>query len=301
MKRSTDIGGRIRKAIKENRRHELMYHVGRPGEDGYANRVLQAWGLDGHNSHTNVCSSSARLGHFLWTGADRPSPDHANARDDPAAVVAPRVRPLLQSARAADHRRQIARREAHRHRSAAVEHVGQSGHVAAGQTGHRGRAAPRDGEISRRDREVQPRVRPPLGELGDVPRGEPARAAQNVRGVRRRAEAGVRALHARSTPRSKRACPPQKIRRSGGRDRGSRHRVLDAQLARRGGRTSLGLADHALSVSPRRADGRDRRARRREPAPDEQVRPEAIRIRRRRPNTGTSCSSRRSFRSRSSR
>ena len=53
---------------------------GRPGEDGYANRVLQAWGLDGHNSHTNVCSSSARLAHFLWTGADRPSPDHAHAK-----------------------------------------------------------------------------------------------------------------------------------------------------------------------------------------------------------------------------
>jgi anaerobic selenocysteine-containing dehydrogenase len=76
----TDIGGRIRTAIQEGRRDELMYHVGRPGEDGYANRVLQAWGVDGHNSHTNVCSSSARLGHFLWTGADRPSPDYANAR-----------------------------------------------------------------------------------------------------------------------------------------------------------------------------------------------------------------------------
>lgn len=76
----TDIGGRIRRAIQEGRRHELMYHVGRPGEDGYVNRVLQAWGVDGHNSHTNVCSSSARLGHFLWTGADRPSPDYANAR-----------------------------------------------------------------------------------------------------------------------------------------------------------------------------------------------------------------------------
>ena len=75
-----EIGGRIRRAIQEGRRHELMYHVGRPGEDGYANRVLQAWGVDGHNSHTNVCSSSARLGHFLWTGADRPSPDYANAR-----------------------------------------------------------------------------------------------------------------------------------------------------------------------------------------------------------------------------
>ncbi|HVZ23018.1 MAG TPA: molybdopterin-dependent oxidoreductase, partial [Vicinamibacterales bacterium] len=75
-----DIGGRIRRAIEEGRRHELMYHVGRPGEDGYANRVLQAWGVDGHNSHTNVCSASARIGHFLWTGDDRPSPDYANAR-----------------------------------------------------------------------------------------------------------------------------------------------------------------------------------------------------------------------------
>ena len=75
-----DIGGRIRRAILEGRRHELMYHVGRPGEDGYANRVLQAWGVDGHNSHTNVCSSSARLGHFLWCGADRPSPDYTHAR-----------------------------------------------------------------------------------------------------------------------------------------------------------------------------------------------------------------------------
>ena len=75
-----DIGARIRKAIVENRRHEIMYHVGRPGEDGYANRVIQAWGLDGHNSHTNVCSSSARLGHFLWCGNDRPSPDYAHAR-----------------------------------------------------------------------------------------------------------------------------------------------------------------------------------------------------------------------------
>jgi anaerobic selenocysteine-containing dehydrogenase len=76
----SDIGGRLRRAITEGRQREIMYHVGRPGEDGYANRVLQAWGIDGHNSHTNVCSSSARLGHFLWTGNDRPSPDYAHAR-----------------------------------------------------------------------------------------------------------------------------------------------------------------------------------------------------------------------------
>ena len=81
-----------------------MYHVGRPGEDGYANRVLQAWGVDGHNSHTNVCSSSARLGHFLWTGADRPSPDYANAQTILLLSSHLETGPLLQSARAADHR-----------------------------------------------------------------------------------------------------------------------------------------------------------------------------------------------------
>ena len=74
------FAARIRKALIENRRTEIMYHVGRPGHDGYMDRVLQAWGVDGHNSHTNVCSSAARVGYALWTGADRPSPDHANAK-----------------------------------------------------------------------------------------------------------------------------------------------------------------------------------------------------------------------------
>ena len=57
-----------------------MYHVGRPGHERTMDRILKAWGIDGHNSHTNVCSSSARLGYALWSGYDRPSPDHANAR-----------------------------------------------------------------------------------------------------------------------------------------------------------------------------------------------------------------------------
>ncbi|MCI0412177.1 molybdopterin-dependent oxidoreductase [bacterium] len=75
-----DIGSRIGKAIREGRGNEIMYHVGRPGHERYMDRVLKAWGVDGHNSHTNICSSSARLGYQLWQGADRPSPDHANAR-----------------------------------------------------------------------------------------------------------------------------------------------------------------------------------------------------------------------------
>jgi anaerobic selenocysteine-containing dehydrogenase len=74
-----DIAARIRKAIVEGRPNDIMYHVGRPGEDGYTERVLAAWGIDGHNSHTNICSSSGRAGYQFWMGLDRPSPDHANA------------------------------------------------------------------------------------------------------------------------------------------------------------------------------------------------------------------------------
>ncbi len=74
-----DIGSRIGAAMDEGRRDGVMYHVGRPGEDGYADRVLKAWGVDGHNSHTNICSSNARIGYQSWMGHDRPSSDFANA------------------------------------------------------------------------------------------------------------------------------------------------------------------------------------------------------------------------------
>jgi len=76
-----DLGGRIRKALQEDRRNEIMYHVGRPGHELlYHQRILHSWGIDGHNSHTNVCSAGARAGYAFWSGIDRPSPDHAHAR-----------------------------------------------------------------------------------------------------------------------------------------------------------------------------------------------------------------------------
>lgn len=75
-----DISSRIRKAIEEKRNNEVVYHVGRPGHEGYMDRVLNAWGVDGHNSHTNICSAGARFGYAIWHGYDRPSPDHANAQ-----------------------------------------------------------------------------------------------------------------------------------------------------------------------------------------------------------------------------
>ncbi len=73
------IGDRIRTAINDGRNNEIMYHVGRPGETDYTNRVLQAWGVDGHNSHTNICSSNARIGYQSWMGHDRPSADYEHA------------------------------------------------------------------------------------------------------------------------------------------------------------------------------------------------------------------------------
>jgi len=74
-----DVAGRIRKAIEEERRNEVMYHVGRHGEDGFIERVLLTWGVDGNNTHTNICSAGARFGYSVWGGYDRPSPDHENA------------------------------------------------------------------------------------------------------------------------------------------------------------------------------------------------------------------------------
>ncbi|MFI5207648.1 MAG: molybdopterin-dependent oxidoreductase [Gemmatimonadales bacterium] len=75
-----DLAGRIRHALTGKHPERVMYHVGRPGEDGYTERVLAAWGVDGHNSHTNICSAGARAGYAFWMGMDRPSPDHARAK-----------------------------------------------------------------------------------------------------------------------------------------------------------------------------------------------------------------------------
>ncbi|MPY77316.1 MAG: molybdopterin-dependent oxidoreductase [Actinophytocola sp.] len=75
-----DIAGRISTAITEGRHEDVMYHVGRPGEDGFTERILNTWGVDGHNTHTNICSAGARFGMSMWTGFDRPSADHANAK-----------------------------------------------------------------------------------------------------------------------------------------------------------------------------------------------------------------------------
>ena len=75
-----DIAGRIRRALVDGRPQEVMYHLGRPGHELiYLQRVFHAWGIDGHNSHTNVCSAGARAGYAFWMGYDRPSPTSMRA------------------------------------------------------------------------------------------------------------------------------------------------------------------------------------------------------------------------------
>ena len=51
-----------------------------PARTGSWTGLLKAWGVDGHNSHTNICSAGARTGYAMWMGHDRPSADFANAR-----------------------------------------------------------------------------------------------------------------------------------------------------------------------------------------------------------------------------
>ncbi len=75
-----EIAAKIRASLTAGHKDRVVYHVGRPGHEGYAERVLKAWGVDGHNSHTNICSAGARTGYALWHKLDRPSPDHTNAR-----------------------------------------------------------------------------------------------------------------------------------------------------------------------------------------------------------------------------
>jgi anaerobic selenocysteine-containing dehydrogenase len=74
-----DIAGEMRETIEDGRENEITYHVGRPGHEGSMDRNINAWGLDGHNSHTNICSSGARAGYGFWHKYDRPSADFANA------------------------------------------------------------------------------------------------------------------------------------------------------------------------------------------------------------------------------
>ena len=77
------IGKKMHDTLKrgdEVSRKMIMYHVGRPNENGFGHRIPHSLGCDGYDSHTNICSAGAREGTIQWTNDDRNSPDWANAK-----------------------------------------------------------------------------------------------------------------------------------------------------------------------------------------------------------------------------
>ena len=197
---------------------------------------------------------------------------------------------------------QSERRDADHDRSAALEHVGEGQHVAAGLLGHRrARCCWRSSRILLEEDLYDKEFVRNVGELARVPRGRASRTC------RRRSSAFIAALkeeYAQFTPEYAAAetgvAAEQIVEAAHAIGRaGSRFATHSWRAAAAG--QPLGLADHALPLPARRPHRQHRHGRRREPARHEQVRPEASRTRRRRPSTGTSCSSRASSRSRSTR
>jgi anaerobic selenocysteine-containing dehydrogenase len=78
-----EIGSKFYNTLKsgdEMSKKLIMYHVGRPNENGFGGRIPHSMGCDGYDSHTNICSAGARQGTIQWANDDRNSPDWANAK-----------------------------------------------------------------------------------------------------------------------------------------------------------------------------------------------------------------------------
>lgn len=79
----TTIGKKMSDTIKvgdELSKKSIMYHVGRPNENGFTPQIWHTLGQDCTNSHTNICSSGGRTPTIQWANDDRISPDWANAK-----------------------------------------------------------------------------------------------------------------------------------------------------------------------------------------------------------------------------
>ena len=79
----TKIGKKMHDTLKtgdELSKKSVMFHVGRPNENGFTGKVWHTLGTDAFNSHTNICSSGGRTPTIQWANDDRSSPDWANAK-----------------------------------------------------------------------------------------------------------------------------------------------------------------------------------------------------------------------------
>ncbi|NOQ31185.1 MAG: molybdopterin-dependent oxidoreductase [Helicobacteraceae bacterium] len=79
----TSIGKKMNHTLRkgdELSKKSVMFHVGRPNENGFTGNVWSTLGCDSFNSHTNICSSGGRTPTIQWANDDRSSPDWANAK-----------------------------------------------------------------------------------------------------------------------------------------------------------------------------------------------------------------------------
>ncbi len=73
------MGDTLRKGDELSKK-SVMFHVGRPNENGFTGKVWHTLGSDAFNSHTNICSAGGRTPTIQWANDDRTSPDWANAK-----------------------------------------------------------------------------------------------------------------------------------------------------------------------------------------------------------------------------
>ena len=162
------IATRIRTALEEDRRNEVVYHVGRPGNEGYVGARAPGMGnRRAQQPHQHLLGGSAfRLRHLagLRSAQSRPR----QCRFHFAHLRPPGSGTLLQSARPADHGGQALRRQTGGDGLAAFQHGVDGRLLDADPPRQRGGGAFGHGSRDPRRRVVRPGVLAALGELGDV-------------------------------------------------------------------------------------------------------------------------------------
>ena len=195
-----DIAARIRQAIARGpRRTRSCTTSAGPARTATPSGCMASWGVDGHNSHTNVCSSRARApGYHLWM-RDRPAQPRPRQR---------RVIFLISSHLEAGHyfnphAQRIMEAKANGAKLIVVDTRLSNTATHADwwlspYPGSRGGHQPGHRQPPHPDRALRPRVRPALVELGGVPgrRATPT-PRRHLRGLRGGPGRALRRVHLR--------------------------------------------------------------------------------------------------------
>ena len=256
-----------------------MYHVGRPGEDGFAERFLLAWGVDGHNTpHQHLLVG--RPARLRAVGRLRPAVAGLRQRQgDPAALLPPRDRALLQPARAADHGGQGRRQRQGRRASTRGCRTPPRTPTCGWRRGPGSEAAILLAVASHllRTRQIdRDYLRRWVNWETYLERAAPGRRAR-LRGVPRPRSIDDYADYTFEFAAAEARVPVEQIRALAEivADRG--HRPVRAHLALGGGRQPRRLAGGALPVLPQRAHRQRRHPGRHQPQRLEQVHPARLR------------------------